>query len=82
MQKQCKYCKKLIYLLQMNDGSWKAFDDETATIAHKCTEYEKNKSKTPSNDHTLLTETITRVSQVEIKLEQIKEVLDKNGLHV
>ena len=66
----------------MNDGSWKAFDDQTATTVHKCTEYKKNKSKTPSNDHILLTETITRVSQVEIKLEQIKEILDKNGLHV
>ena len=82
MQKQCKWCKKLIYILKINDGSWKAFEDAAATILHTCAEYVNLKSKTPSNDHILLTETITRVSQVECKLEQIKEILDKNGLHV
>jgi len=82
MQKQCEGCKKLIHILQINNGSWKAFEDATATTFHKCTEYVNLKSKTPSNDHILLTETITRVSQVEINLEQIKDILDKNGLHV
>ena len=81
MQKQCKWCKKLIYILQTNDGSWKAFEDAVATTFHKCTEYVNSKTKTPANDHILLTETITRVSQVECNLEQIKEILDKNGLH-
>jgi len=82
MPKQCKACKKLIYILQINDGSWKAFEDSSGTVHHKCAEYVNLVSKTSSNDHVLLTETITRVSQIEHELEQIKEVMDKNGLHV
>ena len=81
MQKQCEGCKKLIHILRINNGTWKAFEDESATTSHRCIEYVNLKSKTPSNDHVLLTETITRVSQIEHKLEQIKEVMDKNGLH-
>jgi len=82
MEKRCKGCEKIIYILQINDGSWKAFEDSSATVPHKCAEYVNLMSKTSSNDHVLLTETVTRVSQIEHKLEQIKEVMDKNGLHV
>lgn len=81
MQKECKGCKKLIYILKLNDGSWKPFEDESASTPHRCVEYLNLKSKIPLNDHVLLTETITRVSQAEYKLEQIKEVMEKNGLH-
>ena len=81
MEKRCEGCQKLIQIIQISDGSWKAFEDETSSTLHKCAEYVKLKSKTPSNDHVLLTETITRVSQLEHKLEQTKEVMDKNGLH-
>jgi len=72
---------KLIHILQMNDGTWKAFEDASAAVAHKCAEYVNLVSKTSSNDHVLLTGTVTRVSQLEHKMEQIKEVMDKNGLH-
>jgi len=81
VQKQCEGCQKLIYILKMDNGTWKAFEDKSATTVHKCPEYVALKAKTPSNDHVLLTETVTRVSQIEHKLEQIKEVMDKNGLH-
>ena len=81
MQKACKWCQKSINILQTNDGSWKAFEDASASVAHKCPEYVDLKSKTPLNDHVLLTKTVTRVSQVEYKIEQIKEVLEKNGFH-
>ena len=81
MEKQCEGCQKSIYILQINDGSWKPFEDESASTPHRCIEYLNLKSKIPLNDHVLLTETITRVSQVEYKLEQIKEVMKKNGLH-
>ena len=81
MQKECEGCQKLIHILQTNDGSWKAFEDASASIAHRCPEYVDLKSKTPLNDHVLLTETVTRVSQVEYKIEQIKEALEKNGFH-
>ena len=81
MQKQCEGCQKSIHILRINDGSWKAFEDSSATVPHECAEYVNLVSKTSSNDHVLLTETITRVSQIECKLEQIKEIMDKNGLH-
>jgi len=37
MQKPCKWCKKSIHILQTNDGAWKAFEDASASVAHKCT---------------------------------------------
>jgi len=81
MKKPCNWCKKSIQILQNNDGSWKPFEDESASTPHRCVEYLNLKSKIPLNDHVLLTETITRVSQAEYKLKQIKEVMEKNGLH-
>ncbi len=81
MQKQCEGCQKSIHILRINDGSWKAFEDETATTLHKCPEYVNLKSKSSDNEHVLLAITVSRVSQAERRLEQIKEVMEKNGLH-
>jgi len=81
VEKRCKGCQKLIHILQMNDGTWKAFEDAAATIPHKCAEYVKLKSKSSDNEHVLLASTVSRVSQAERRLEQIKEVMEKNGLH-
>ncbi len=81
MEKRCKGCMKLIHILQMDNGTWKAFEDESATTVHKCAEYVKLKSKSSDNEHVLLASTVSRVSQAERRLEQIKEVMEKNELH-
>ncbi len=41
MQKQCEGCKKSIDILQINDGSWKPFEDASGNQLHKCEEYRK-----------------------------------------
>jgi len=81
MQKRCEGCQKSIHILRINDGSWKAFEDESATTFHKCSEYVNLKSKSSDNEHVLLASIVSRVSQAERRLEQIKEVMEKNGLH-
>jgi len=72
MHKTCKWCQKSIQILKINDGSWKAFEDASASIAHKCQEYVDFKSKVSSDDHVLLTQTITRISKLESSLEGLK----------
>jgi len=56
------------------------YEDSDYRIFHNCPN--KKNHTTQDDDRLLLMKTITRVSQVEIKLEQIKDVLDKNGLYV
>jgi len=41
MQKACEGCQKLIHILQINDGSWKPFEDASGNHLHKCEEYRK-----------------------------------------
>ena len=72
MEKPCKWCKKSINILQTNDGAWKAFEDASASVAHKCPEYVDFESKISSDDHVLLTQTITRISKLEYSLEGLK----------
>ena len=67
----------------MNDGTWKAFEDASAAVAHKCAEYVNLKSKIPSNDdHKLLSTTVTRVSEAEITIDKHEQRLNEKDNEV
>ena len=75
----CKFCGIEIFWNDI-DGKMIPFEDQNGTIFHRCPKLKKQYVE-PNLDHILLTQTITRVSQLEHMMEQIKEIMDKNGLH-
>jgi len=72
MPKQCKGCKKLIYILQINDGSWKAFEDAFGSTRHECEQFEQARKTTEQRfveleekmqiDHNLLVKMISKIN--------------------
>jgi len=62
---RCKYCGKEIHWHRVNEKP-RAFEDKDGRVFHAC-------SKLPdtTGDHNLLTSTITRVSKLEIMVENI-----------
>jgi len=75
----CHFCSVKLY--PSKDGSKKFYEDESQTVVHVCPKLNQKKDYSKLDEHRLLTSTITRVSQLEHMMEQIKEVMDKNGLH-
>jgi hypothetical protein len=44
-QKSCRDCDKTIYMLEQNNGTWRAFDDAEHHILHEC---KKNQGSSPA----------------------------------
>ncbi len=63
---RCSPCGKEIHWRRVN-GKPKIFEDKDGTIRHVC-----NPLPDKNNDHKLLANTITRVSELETSLEQLK----------
>lgn len=66
----CKYCNEKIY---WHIGHKRPFQDPDGQTTHICKQFPANGK---INDHKLLTETITRVSELERKVEEISRRLN------
>lgn len=70
----CKSCSKTLYVDKVN-GKPVYFEDEGRRVVHNCPN--RYKKTTYYNEHTLLTKTITRVSQSESKISQLESTVQQ-----
>lgn len=68
----CKFCGLKIFFVNV-DGRPLPFEDQNGTVYHDCPKLKKYQQQ--NNDHNLLTKTITRVSQLETLVEELKKKL-------
>ena len=70
----CKFCGLKIFFVNVN-GKPVQFEDEGGTVYHNCPKLKKQ-NRHQNDDHLLLTQTITRLSQLESIVSELKRKLE------
>lgn len=68
----CNYCHRLLFPCPETKIM---YEDDARTIVHNCPVIQNRKKQNP--DHLLLTETITRVSQLEKRIDVMENLINK-----